>query len=146
MLRFCGHNFVDLPPVNVTNAAQNAASMSEYSKLYKHLQDFKDKKIFDAPLNSKGKEIKKVTLPTMVKTILRCHCHQQRRAMPNSNAQSTCPIMCVNQSTQQPYGAGECPLCECPCSKSYYLEDVPKIKAELIFEKKAGVEVTSSKQ
>ena len=44
--------------------------------------------------------------------------------------------MYVNQSTQQPHGSGECPLCECPCSKSDYLEDVPKIKAELIFEKR----------
>ena len=145
---FCNHDFIDVPPVNVDNAEKNKLAMAKYSEQYKHLQDYKDKKRFDPPLNSKGKEVKKVTPPTMLKTILRCHCHQQRRAMPSSNAQSTCPILCVNQTTQLPYRAGECPLCQCPCSKSYYLEEVPKIKSELLLEKetKNNVQVASSKQ
>ena len=84
--------------------------------------------------------------PPVHKTQLKCHCHQQRRSVPFLNVQSTCPIFCVNQVTQKEYNAGDCPLCNCSCSKSYFLEDVPKIRAELLLEKHGDPKVSTSKE
>ena len=81
----------------------------------------------------------------MMKTHLRCHCQQQRRAVPFTNEQFTCPIMCVNQATKQQYSSGVCPLFICPCSKTYYIEDFPKIKAELLLEMQGDTKVSPSK-
>jgi len=92
------------------------------------------------------KRIKKVSAPTTLKTVLQCHCSQQRRAMPESNIQSTCPILCVNQENGKEYSPGKRELCKCACSKSYYLEDVPKIKATLALVKHDDAKVLSSRE
>ena len=143
---FCGHDFVDSAPVNKGNRAKNQEILREYKEKCAHLQDFRDKRRMDPPLNRAGKEIKKITPPPVHKIQLKCHCHQQRRAVPFSNVQSTCPILCVNQTTQEEYRAGDCPLCNCSCSKTYLLDDVPKIRAELLLQKEGAPKPSSSKQ
>ena len=130
--------------MNIENT-KNKELMADHRTICQHLKDYKDKKRLDPPLNKTGKEIKQAKVPTMMKTQIQCHYHQQHRLVSFTKEQSTCYILCVNQATTQQYFSGECPLCICPCSKSYYMEDVPKIKAELLLEIKCGTKVSSSK-
>jgi hypothetical protein len=118
---FCKHPYVDIPPVNHENVKKTKKAMDEYKIIQQHIRDYQSKDRTDPPLDEKGNVLKSLKPPKVEKTIIRCHCHQLQKAMPGSNCQSTCPILCVNQETQEAYQPGECPICNCKCSKVYYL-------------------------
>ena len=58
---------------------------ADHQKLCQHLKDYKDKERPNPLLCKTGKEAKQANAPTMMKTQLRCHYHQQCRAIPFTN-------------------------------------------------------------
>ena len=121
---FCKHPYIDIPPVNHQHVQKAKRDMEEYKRVSKHIRDFQNRDRTDPPKDAKGIVIKSIKPPKIEKTIIRCHCFQMQRAMPGSNCQSTCPILCVNQETQESYEPGECPICTCKCARVYYMEKV----------------------
>ena len=126
---FCQHPYVDVPPKN--NKGPQKKAVEKYLKESQHLRDFKSKDRSDPPKDANGNVLTSIKPPKVEKHILRCHCSQFRRAIPNSHLQSTCPIRCVNQKTQEEYAPGECPICTCQCNKAYFREKVQDIKSAL---------------
>ena len=99
------------------------------------MSDYKAKKRPDKLVDENGKDIKNVSPPFQFKELLHCHCHQQKSSIQNSGLNSTCPVFCVDQDTQAKYPDGGCPFCKCNYSATYYLEDVPNIKAAVKVQK-----------
>jgi hypothetical protein len=132
---FCDHSYSDSAPCNVSNLLTNKTAWNEYATKQQHLSDYKAKKRPDKLVDENGKEIKNVSPPFQFKELLHCHCHQQKSSIQNSDVNSTCPVFCVDQDTQAQYPVGGCPFCKCNCSATYYLEDVPNIKASVIVHK-----------
>ena len=128
---FCKHPYIDIPPVNHQHVQKAKKDMEEYKRVSKHIRDFQNRDRTDPPKDEKGIVIKSIKPPKIEKTIIRCHCFQMQRAMPGSNCQSTCPILCVNQDTQESYEPGECPICACKCARVYYMEKVWEISTQL---------------
>ena len=63
---FFEHDYVDSAPCNVVNTETNKDKM-DYQILLQHLTDYTNKKRPDHSLSSTGKELKKLSAPTMLK-------------------------------------------------------------------------------
>ena len=141
---FCTHPCVDSPPCNEETATSNQALIEEHSRLEVELQEFKEKRRPLPPVNAKGKELTKLSFPTLGKMKLRCHCHQQGR-VAGCESQSTCHFKCINQLTGKKFPDGQCAYCNCKCHAMYHLEDVVKIK-ETLRKKKSGEKQPKAKK
>jgi hypothetical protein len=128
---FCKHPYIDIPPVNHQHVQKAKKDMEEYKRVSKHIRDFQNRDRTYPLKDEKGTVIKSIKPHKIEKTIIRCHCFQMQRAMPGRNCQSTFPILCVNQETQEPHESGECPIFACKCARVYYMEKVWEISTQL---------------
>ena len=115
----CKHSNVDELPGNNNIVEENQASMQEFLKINKHWKEFQAGARHDAPTTNSGRKIlnNPPPKPKFKKVLLHCHCHQMRKARSgDSNAQSTCPILCKDPATGKLYRGNSCPICTCQCN------------------------------
>jgi len=131
---FCKHSSVDWPPENETVQSENNLRFGEHAKIVDKWNKYKEGK-GPCPKTATGKLYTRCPPPPKTESLLlQCHCHQMACSRKGSLVGSTCIIGCCKDDGKV-YGWSEgactCPICCCPCKKSYAIRHIMKIGLEL---------------
>lgn len=88
------------------------------------------------PVSRSGNAVKRrPTIPKYKDMRQQCHCFQHHCARKGSDVASTCPIKCIDPSTNARYpwtdGKCTCPTCSCNCNKKYNVGDICEIQVAI---------------
>jgi hypothetical protein len=122
---FCKHTSIDTLKDVAQIQQRNAARLRQYDADKKAFEEAKAGNPGATRESAKGgKTSRAPPKPTMEPLTARCCCRSFRRVKNGSDEGSTCPILCVNQETQEAYkddgpNGTECPYCRCQCTAAY---------------------------
>lgn len=138
---YCKHPSVDEPPENKNVQSVNEDRLAQHADVVLRWNKFKDGK-GPCPKTATNKVYTRCPPPPKTESLLlQCHCHQMTCSRKGSDIGSTCIIGCC-KTDGEPYewseGCCTCPICCCPCKKSYAISNIAKIGIDLTRSKATG--------
>ena len=122
---FCKHVSIDTPKDAAQRQQRNVDKTLQYAAAKKAFEEAKASNPGATRESAKGgKTSRAPPKPTMEPLTARCCCRAFHRVKNGSDEGTTCPILCVNQDTQEAYkddgpDGTECPYCRCQCAAAY---------------------------